>query len=274
VFQKLVRDPLIHFIVAALLVFGASHIVKASGAPQGTIRLGRADIERLAALYAAEAGAPPGPEELRSLVADQVETLALALEARRLGLDDGDVVVERRLAQKMRFMVDDLASPPDPGEAELRRWFDENRARFDIPARYSFDHVYFREASDPRAAQALAGLKENPAAGWLGLGDAFMLQRQYGELPAREIVRLFGADFAKNLATLPPDGSWHGPVNSALGTHLVRLTTVQPAESPAFGAVRGAALEQWRSDARLRANTEAVSGIVARYRIEIEGAAP
>ena len=273
-FEKLLRDPLVHFVAVALLVFGANQFVSASNARKDTIRLGRADIERLASLYAAETGAPPGPDELRSLVVDQVETLALAREARRLGLEDGDVVVDRRLAQKMRFMVDDLANPADPGEAELRRWFDANRARFDVPARFSFDHVYFRDASDPRAAQALAALEGKPASDWVGQGDAFMLQRQYGELPVREVVRLFGADFAQTLAALPPDGAWHGPLDSALGTHLVRVTKFSPAESPQLDTVRGAVLDQWRSETRLRANAKAVSDIVARYKVELEGAVP
>lgn len=273
-FQKLLRDPLVHFVAAALLVFGAAPFLFPSDAHEDTIRLSRADMERLAALYAAETGAPPGPDELRALVVDQVETLALAREARRLGLEDGDVVVERRLAQKMRFMVDDLANPADPGPAELERWFEENLARFDVPATFSFDHVYFREASDPRAAQALAVLEARPSADWLGQGDAFMLQRQYGELPVREVVRLFGAEFAEALTGLPPSGAWQGPLNSALGTHLVRVTKVSPAASPDFDTVRGEVLEQWRAEARLRANAKAVSDIVARYKVELEGAAP
>jgi peptidyl-prolyl cis-trans isomerase C len=274
VFQKLLRDPLVHFVGAALLVFGAAPFVIPSNGGEDTIRLSRADIERLASLYAAETGAPPGPDDLRALVIDQVETLALAREARRLGLEDGDVVVERRLAQKMRFMVDDLANPADPGPAELRRWFDENHARFDLPATFSFDHVYFRQASDPRAAQALTTLETRPSTDWLGQGDAFMLQRQYGALPVREVARLFGTEFAEALATLPPGTAWHGPLNSALGTHLVRVTKVSPAESPDFEAVRDDVLEQWRAEARLRANAKAVSDIVARYKVELEGAAP
>ena len=101
-----------------------------------------------------------------------------------------------------------------------------------------------------------------------------MLQRQYGELPVREVVRLFGAEFAEALTGLPPDGAWQGPVNSALGTHLVRVTKVSAAAFPNFDTVRGEVLEQWRAEARLRANARAVSDIVARYKVELEGAAP
>ncbi len=273
-FQKLVRDPLVHFVLAALLIFGISQALSGYGAREDTIRLSRADIERLAALYATETGALPGPDELRSLIVDQVETLALAREARRLGLEEGDVVVERRLAQKMRFMVDDLANPADLDEPELRRWFDDHRDEFAVPALYSFDHVYFREASDPRMRGVLSELKGKPGADWLTQGDAFMLQRQYGELPAREVVRLFGAEFAQALASLPADGTWQGPVTSALGGHLVRVTHVSPANSPEFDSVKGEALERWRNQARLEANAKAVSDIVARYKVEIEGLSP
>lgn len=272
--QKLARDPLVHFVAAAILIFCANHFLRGADARDDTIRLSRGDVERLAALYATETGAAPGPEELRSLVADQVETLALAREAKRLGLAEGDVIVERRLAQKMRFMVDDLAEPGEPGEAELRSWYEINRSSLEIPARYSFDHVYFREADLERARGVLGRLQEHPDADWLAQGDAFMLQRQYGQLPAQEIARLFGTEFAGAIVTLPADGEWRGPVGSALGLHLVRVTQASTAVSPDFDEIRQTVLDRWRRDARQAANAKAVSEIVKKYKVEIEGVDP
>lgn len=270
--SRLYRDPLVHFTLAAALIFALFHFIAPRDSGRETIHISRADLERLAALYASESGALPEPDEMRALAADYVETTALAREARRLGLEDGDIVVERRLAQKMRFMVDDLTELPDPDDAALKAWFEANAGSFARPALYSFEHVYFRDPSDPRIKTTLASLAGSPAGDWRGMGDSFMLQRQYGELPAREITRLFGAGFAARVEALPLGEAWQGPVTSALGVHLVRVTKRIAAETPTFEAVKGDVLLRWREEERRRANARQISDIVSRYTVSLEGA--
>ena len=106
----LLREPLVHFILAALVVFIAWNVVASGRADEArTIRVSGADLERLASIYTAEAGALPSGEDMVAMVNDYVRDEALAREAKRLGLDEGDTIVTRRLAQKMTFMVADLA---------------------------------------------------------------------------------------------------------------------------------------------------------------------
>jgi len=266
---NLLREPLVHFIVAAGLMFLANGIV-GSGAPEReVIRVTTLDLERMAAVYAGEADATPAPEDLQAMVLDHVETAALANEARRLGLDEGDVVVQRRLAQKMRFMVDDLATPDAPADATLRAWFEANPERFSIPARYSFEHIYLREPDGGRVTQMRSDLAAG--ADWQRLGDAFMLQRAYAELPRREIARLFGAEFAQAIADAPIK-EWSGPASSAFGIHLIRVTESGTAQAPDFEMIRARIEEDWRISERRRLNAEAVADIIAKYDVDIEGA--
>jgi hypothetical protein len=56
-----------------------------------------------------------------AMVNDYVRDEALAREAKRLGLDEGDTIVTRRLAQKMTFMVADLARTETPDDAVSAR---------------------------------------------------------------------------------------------------------------------------------------------------------
>ena len=65
----------------------------------------------------------------------------LAREARALGLDRGDEIIERRLAQKMDFLIADLASLEPPDQDTLRRWFAANGDQFAQPPRASFRHI-------------------------------------------------------------------------------------------------------------------------------------
>lgn len=263
-------EPLVHFTLAAIAVFVAWQLVaRPEPGPQGTIIVTLDDMERLAALYAAEAGTLPGPQDMTGLVSDHVRTQALAREARRLGLDAGDIIVERRLAQKMEFMVSDLAVIEPPSEAELRAWHSEHEARFTTPARFSFRHVFLGETRE--AADALLdALNAQDPPDWRMLGEPFMLQRAYGELPAREIARLFGPDFLQALGTLEAGPGWQGPVPSAYGWHLVRIDRAEPAAALPFEHVREAVEADWREAARRRANQDAVAEIIARYDVVIE----
>lgn len=273
--RALLREPLVHFVLAASLVFAAYGLTStARKDAAGTIRITEAELERLAALYAAEAGTLPGPDDLQAILVDHVENEALAREARRLGLGEGDTVVERRLAQKMRFMIDDLAELPTPGEAELRAWYSDHAERFSIPARISFDHVFFDQPEPGEVEHVRADLAGDAPSDWRSAGDAFMLQRQYGELPMREVVRLFGSDFAGALAELPVSGGWQGPVRSALGTHLVRVTAFRAERLPDFDTIRAEVEADWHEATRRRLNAEAVADIVSRYDVEIEGLEP
>ena len=40
-----------------------------------------------------------------------------------MGLDTGDTVIERRLAQKLEYMAENLLKPEEPSDEELRAWY-------------------------------------------------------------------------------------------------------------------------------------------------------
>lgn len=264
-----IREPLVHFALVAAAIFAAWQIAGAGEAPRDTIQVSEAELERLAALYTAESGTLPGPEDMRAIVADQVRTQALAREARRLGLDEEDVIVERRLAQKMEFMVADLAEIDPPTDAVLQAWYEENASSFGSPARISFQHVFLGD--DPSEAEALlAGLSGETPPEWRRLGQPFMLQSAYGEVPLREVQRLFGADFARALAGTHAGSGWQGPVQSAFGQHLVNVTARTEAALPPFEAVRSAVEADWRDAERRRSNEAAIADIIARYEVIVD----
>lgn len=273
--RSLLREPLVHFVVVAALLFGAHALWSRHQAREAaTIYISASDMERMAALYAAEAGGLPGPEDMQGMVADHVRNEALAREARRLGLDAGDTIIERRLAQKMTFMVEDLADAETPDESTLRDWYGANPDAFRRPPRVTFQHVYFSTPDAARITAALTSLNGETPADWKAAGDPFMLQRQYADLPARETVRLFGPAFTTGLLALEPGEEWTGPLPSALGTHLVRLEAKQPDTLPPFEDISSEVETHWRDAARREQNADAIAEIVSRYRVEIEGIDP
>ena len=270
-----IREPLVHFVLLAILIFGAYQVVTSGRqASERKIVITQADMERLAALYAAESGTMPTEQDMRAIVIDQIQQEALAREASRLGMAEDDTVVQRRLAQKMTFMLSDLGTVEPPSDEVLEAWLTENADRFAQPRRFSFDHVYFSAPDDTRIEGLRADLAADPDLNWRGEGDPFMLQRRYADLPDREVVRLFGGQFLEGLSAIPAetDGTWQGPVLSALGTHLVRITNRADARMPSLEEVRAAVLQDWTEAEQRRRTAEEINAIVDQYEIIIEGA--
>jgi peptidyl-prolyl cis-trans isomerase C len=274
---KLLRDPLVHFTLVAALVFAAHAVWQARTARAATtITVTASEIERMAALYTSEAGALPGEADMAAMLSDHVRDEALAREARRLGLDRSDTIITRRLAQKMSFVVSDLQEDPIPTEQDLRDWHAAHADRFTQPATLTFSHVYF--SPDVRGADATSAAEETlqrlngptpplPNA----LGDPFMLQRQYGDIPYRELARQFGGAFADALTTLSGSENWQGPVPSAYGLHLVRITRSTPATLSPFKDVEPDVRKDWLEQKRRDANEQAIQDIIGHYAVEIEG---
>ena len=275
--KNLSYEPLVHFALAAFLLFGF-HFVWTSLADRAerTIEVSAEDLDRMLTLYKTESGAAPTEKDLNAMIADFVRDQALAQEARRLGLDVGDTVVERRLAQKMTFLASDLTPLKRPSEEELKAWYTRHSDRFTSPRTISFDHIFFSrdkrgDGTGDAARKELPGLNNGEVSNWKAQGDPFMLARSYGELPVREIARLFGSSFADAIAQHTASPMWTGPISSAFGDHIVRISKNQPAELPPLKAIRNTVETDWMDHHRRTQNAEAINDIVSRYRVVIEG---
>ena len=176
----------------------------------------------------------PTPQELERLVENKVQEEILYREALAMGLDKDDTIVKRRMAQKLQFLAEDVAAAREPDTAELRSWFEKNKAKFAQPSRVSFRHLYFspdrrgQRARDD-AAKALAKLAGQPqdAKVAASLADPFMFQDYYRDRAPDYLGKEFGPQFAQAVAKLAP-GSWQGPIESGFGWHLVFVDTVIP----------------------------------------------
>ena len=276
--MRILKEPLIQFVIAAGLVFVLHAMWQTHSARRdATIFISKAEQERMVALYTAEAGSLPTEADMLGMLADHVRDEALSREARKLGLDEDDTIITRRLSQKMSFVVSDLNTKAEPTEEKIRRWYSEHPDTFTAPAKFTFAHVYLSpekrgETVKQDATTLMADLNSVDAPDWIRTGDAFMLQRSYGELPFREAVRLFGSGFATAIADMPVSEHWQGPVRSAYGWHLVRLQTSKPATLIPLEEAREAVIADWKEHTRREMNDQAISEIIARYKVDIEGA--
>ena len=265
--MKYLKDPLVAFLLIGAAIFGVD--AWRSSGPE-LVRVGPLDIERLQDQWQIQMGRPPTETELDGLIDAHVREEILVREARNIGLDDNDVIIRRRLAQKLTFLTEDLALLAPPTDAEAIEFFQTNAERYRIPARYSFSHVYF--SPDARATpreDAIAASHQGVETDWRTLGDPFMLQDTFTNVSEADVRKVFGARFSESLTKLAGDG-WQGPVESGYGYHLVRVNQRTQARAPGYHEVKENVVDDLDAKRRADANARYYESVRSRYKIEVE----
>ena len=132
-------------------------------------------------------------------------------EALTMGLNKHDMVIRRRLAQKLEFLAKDLVALTPPTDEELQTYFSEHQDRYQEPTLYTFTQVFIdpdkrndTTLDDAKAIKATL-IAHGEAIDNAGtLGDDFMLQNYYPEKDQVEIQKLFGSGFTESLVELTP----------------------------------------------------------------------
>ncbi|MGE0031993.1 MAG: peptidyl-prolyl cis-trans isomerase [Steroidobacteraceae bacterium] len=272
--MKLLREPLLHFVVVGAVLFGAyAWLNRGAGEdPDRSILITEREVAWLTETWSRQWQRPPTAAEMQGLVADYLRETLLEREARALELDRDDLIVRRRLAQKMDFILADTARIVEPTDAELHALYDGDRSRFDAPPVISFATLYF--STDKRgdrawadARDALARLSRAGAGADSGLmGDASLLPDAMQDADQLAIAGVFGQAFAEAVIALDP-GPWRGPVESAFGLHLVRITARREAQPRAFEAVRESLAVEWQRRKEAEAKRDYFRGLLDRYDI-------
>jgi hypothetical protein len=275
---KLLREPLLHFVFAGALLFGAYAWLNPPTPNQGgdrPVRIGEGEILWLRQTFTNQWRREPTPDEMAGLIATLVDEELMAREAHALGLDQNDTIVRRRLAQKIDFMVADTASIVDPDEAELRGYYFAHAKRYRTAATISFSHIYFsrerRRDAETDATEALRRAAGNPAIRPTD-GDQLLLDDSYRDLDRHAVESLFGSAFAQAVFALPA-GAWRGPVNSGFGVHLVCVTDMRPAQQKSFDEVRATVVSEWLRDKSRAIRADYLERLRAKYGVVIDAGA-
>jgi hypothetical protein len=273
---KFLRDPLFHFLILGAGLFMVFSLVNSSvSVPAEQIVIDETQALRLAEQFQRTWMRPPTRLELQGLAEDFVKEEILYREARALGLDQDDLVIRRRLRQKMEFINADLTELQPPTDADLQAYFDANKDRFRRPDRFSFQQVYLNPAKHTadvkrKAAELLVRLntEASSAVDPNLMGDATLLPARLDAVTQREVANTFGRGFAKNIDHVPT-GQWSGPYASSYGLHLVRITNSETGGLPLIAEIRPILEREWYAERRKEANEHFYQAIRARYDVEI-----
>lgn len=268
---QIARSPLLHFAISGALIFGAYRI---SGAPpvDQTIVVRAEQRNGMLADFQRRNGRKATADEAAGLITQYVNEEVLVREALARGLEQNDLIVRRRLIQKMEFLTSDLAPVPEPTEGELQTYLDTHPDRYLSAAQLTMTHVY---ASSEKHAGKTRGVAESwthalqsgkPHA---GLGAPFVRGRTFTGMTEPALAGIFGPALA-NAAFAVDEGTWSAPLESAYGFHVIRVTDRKPAARLSLASARESVRKDWTDAKRAELNDAYLAQLRSRYDVQIE----
>jgi hypothetical protein len=277
--KRVLREPLVHFLVLGVLVFAVFAAVSGPSRVDGeAIVVGPAKVAQIEAIFARTWQRQPTSAELKGLIDEAVKDELYVREATALGLDRNDEAIRRRLRAKIQYLYDAEVEAMPVDDAALEAFLAAHPDRFITDPVYAFQQIVFRpdrrgDRIDRDAAVALAALRGAANPDPASLGDPMMLPGVVRPIDRGAIEQMFGPEFAAALADAP-EGQWGPPITSPFGLHLVFLTEKRPGQLPPLAEIRPAVEREWRSEMRKTLERDRLEALLARYKVVVEPLTP
>lgn len=231
---RALREPTVHFALAAALLFGVTTVANSVRRP--VVEIDSRFVELRVRQLERVKGQPLSEAERQQAEAAYVDEQVLAVEARARGLAD-DERIRAILHQKMLHIL--AGDVPQPTDSELRAYFDHNRARYARRPAVTVEDVAANRKT------VLTKVTEGELA-W-SVGD---------ETAARVMEAAIG--------------TWVGPHASADGDHWFRVVArAEAAEAPALETIRDQVRYDWMADAEDATLQQRVAAIRQRYDVRV-----
>jgi parvulin-like peptidyl-prolyl cis-trans isomerase-like protein len=273
--MRLFREPLLHFLLAGAALFGAyAWLPGDRDSPEDnsrTVYLRQADVDWIKQIWSRQWHREPTQDELRGLVADYIKEELFAREAHDMKLDENDIVLRHRLAQKLSFLIEDAVQVAQPTDADLQRHYAAHPDRFQSGARITFSQIYFNPETrkDPlsdakRILERIgaASKVDDPAE----MGDRLLVDSDFRQTDEQTVSTVFGPEFARTIFALEP-GSWSGPIRSGFGVHLARISELQKSQPLPYAAARPQLLAEWQREQEQGAYEKFMQELRKKYKI-------
>lgn len=264
---RVLREPLVHFLLIGAAVFGLYSLVTPPAAPAGSeIIVTADDAGRMKAQFRATWNRDPTAAEFNGLLDNFIREEIYYREAKLLGLDQNDQVIRLRLRQKVEYLLSQTWSAAAPTDSQLRAHYELSRNKYAAPSTISFEQVFLGDPSQEDIERVRTALKTGADASTLGTASLLP-----GKMPPSHqagIDSTFGKGFFA-LVSAAPSGEWTGPVKSSYGQHMIRVIDLTRSETLPFEQVRQFVETDWRTAEGDKAKEDAYQAMKAQYRIDL-----
>jgi len=228
--KSVLKSPILFFILIGSVAFAAYTHLKPPA--RETIQVTTQTIDALVQQRDSIAQTKTTPEERQDLIEGYIEEEVLLREAYKRGFDKNDYRVRKRILNIMRSSLSEVM--PEPSQAQLRAYYDENKERYQTQPSRTFEQVYFSFTNNATPADPKAYIKKlEQTADISKLGEFTLLGNRFSKISFERTAMTFGKPFAEHIFRMSLS-RWQGPVESFRGVHYVRVTATHEPELPPF----------------------------------------
>ena len=268
--KKLLTEPLVHFLFIAVLFFLAYDALNPSNDEADTIIISSGKIEQIKNNFVVRWKRLPNEKELQTAIKGFATQDAYLREARSLGLDKNDPVINSQLHKKMLYLIEDMASAEEPSDQVLQDYYLLHKDKYVGPATYSFSQVYISiDRSKDDLDKLLSVQQQRILNGLEPEGDPSLLQADFSQTTDFQLSRNLGSEFSDGLKSQPLN-QWFGPIESALGLHFIYLTGHVAAKLQPFEKVKQKVLVEWHYQNKNKVQKKYEEQMLEQYKLEVQ----
>ena len=237
VYARIMREPIVHFFIIAVIIFALYTITQAGN--ENLLEIDQREIDARIFMQELSRGEELSAEQRDLVTAYYIEEQILVREALAMELDN-DERIHDILAQKMRHVLS--GNIIQPSADELSVYYEKNRTRFETPATADFDELVF-DSTGPLEASILTSIQQGAEA------DALMelSEGTVATLPnvnSVDLANIFDQEFANKVLAAELN-QWQGPFISNRGQHWLRATQRNSAGIPALDDIADLVRLEW-----------------------------
>lgn len=235
--QRILREPLFHFLVAAAFILSADAAWRHFKKPVVTVS--PAAVETRARGWQERTGMVPTDEQRKDIARQLATEEVLFRESLKRDMATDNRVRDSLILMMRTALKPAITPPTDEQLKEVRA--QSPKENIMLPSQASFQHVSFRDRTEvPQGLLKRLRSGETPPPSSPGIRLSNPLPPTYRP----QLEQIFGKDVANSIFTLPLN-EWQGPFTSPRGVHFV-LITAREAEKPIpFEEIRGMLEAKW-----------------------------
>ena len=261
--NKLLREPLLHFTVVAILLFAADHAWNQFKDDRKTITVSALTQTEARETFKASMRREPSQADMKILINRWLDNEILYREGISLGLDKGDPAIRERVIFKALNVVQAGISLPAINDEELQLWFDKNRERYDVPKKFDFLEAVPTGGDQNIDLQDLASMLNSKSKSSIESSLRVFKQR-----PRANLLASYGEEFTVALEKSIPE-QWV-ILSSQAGKHVVQLELIQAGVAADFSQFKIVALKDWREQTLSSLTTDSVRNMGKKFAIQQE----
>lgn len=254
------KEPLVHFFAIALLMLSLAHFL----APQSidTIDLSEMPLASFKSSYRKIHGTSPDVQHLKAFQQNWLNEELLYREGLALGLEKTDPVIRQQIITNMQTLLLRTNADKQPGEMELRRFYQEhqhdylNAATYDAmllsvaePSQVTLLLNALQNGADPKKLPGSLQIEHQRSAG--------LLAAKYG----KELVAKLTASATAN------QNGWFVVQGAQQRWWLAKLTGYRAEVRPDLEEIKTQLVKDWQKQQQKRAVEQQLARIKKQYQI-------